>query len=211
MRDVRYTSAGSFEHSSTLIPVRIRSFEDLSISMTNTIHRSASDSALHDSSPIPSRLNITPASSNVQQSPSNRLLNSTSNNSLFGPPHQLGTPPDNPVSPSNCNPTSPWVPPSPDAHQIKKPSFPVDDSSSDIQQLVATFQKYPMNVNSVDSILRVIARPSKHTNSLSSTTSSLSEISSLTRISSYEQNQAQRMVSSTRVRENDHLERQDFI
>lgn len=166
--------------------------------MINNIHRSASDSALNDSSPIPSRSNITPSSSNVQQSPSNRLLNSTSTSSLFGLPHQLGTPPDNPVSPPNGNPTNPIIPPSPDVHRTKKPSFTVDDFSPDIDQLVITFQKYPMNVNSVDSILRTITRPRRHTNSLSSTTSSFSEIPSLTRISSYEQNQAQRMVSSSR-------------
>lgn len=184
------------DRSSTLIPARIRSYEDLSTSMVNNLHRSASDSALNEPSTNNIRPNVNP---NVQQSPSNRLLNSTSTNSLFGPPHQLGTPPDNPIHPLNFTPTNPSNPTSPDI-RIKSTAFPTDDSSSDIDQLVSTFQRFPLNVNSVDSILRTIARPRKHTNSTSSTTSSLSETWSLTRINSYEPNPTARMVR-TRERE----------
>lgn len=49
-------------------------------------------------------------------------------------------------------------------------------------------------MNSVDNILRTMSRTRKHTTSTSSTTSSLSEAWSLTRINSYEQNQTQKMV-----------------
>ena len=164
--------------------------------MINNLHRSASDSALNEPSTNTIRPNVNPSCSNVQQSPSNRLLNSTSTNSLFGPPHQLGTPPDNQINSLNFTPTNPSNPTSPDI-RIKQPSSPTDDSSSDIDQLVSTFQRFPLNVNSVDSILRTIARPRKHTNSTSSTTSSLSETWSLTRINSYEPNQTPRTVRTS--------------
>jgi hypothetical protein len=77
---------------------------------------------------------------------------------------------------------------------MKQQSFNTDDSAPDITQLAISFQRYQLNVNSVDNILRTMSRPRKHTNSTSSTTSSLSEAWSLTRINSYDQNQAQRMV-----------------
>ena len=141
----------------------------------------------NESSPIPLR-----PTSNPQASQSNRLQNSTSSNSLFGQPHQLGTPTDGHL-PLTTNQTFLPTPSSPDS-RIKQHSFTTDDSSPEIVQLALSFQRYPLNVNSVDNILRTMTRPRKHTNSTSSTTSSLSETWSLTRINSYEQNQAQRMV-----------------
>jgi hypothetical protein len=203
LRDIRCTPVGSPERSSTLIRARIRSYEDLSTSITNNLHRSTSDPSLsqsltNESSSItirPINTNNT-SSSNQQQSPSNRLQTSTSTNSLFGPPHQLGTLNDshqNVTNHSNTNPITLPTTTSPD-NQIKQQSFTTDDSAPDITQLALSFQRYPINVNSVDNILRTMYRPRKHTNSTSSTTSSLSEAWSLTRINSYDQNQTQRMV-----------------
>jgi hypothetical protein len=77
---------------------------------------------------------------------------------------------------------------------MKQQCFRTDDSSPDITQLALSFQRFPLNVNSVDNILRTMSYPRKHTTSTSSTTSSLSEAWSLTRINSYDQNQTQRMV-----------------
>ena len=135
----------------------------------------------------------------------NRLQNSTSTNSLFGPPHHLGT-----LNGSNQNmttnpvnglstPTSPnsknMTPPStitlannsphdsPD-RRIKRESFTTDDSAPDITQLALSIQRFPLNVNSVDNLIRTMARPRKHTNSTSSTGSGLSETWSLPKISS---------------------------
>lgn len=198
---------GSFEHSSTLIPARVRSYEDLSTSMTVNLHRSTSDPSLSNSlgidSPLAARAS-NPSSSNQQQSQSSRLQNSTSTNSLFGPPHQLGTLNDGShqsvTHTGTANPTCPLPPTSPD-NRVKHQSFLADDSSPDITQLALSFQRFPLNVNSVDNILRTMTRPRRHTNSTSSTASSLSEAWSLTRINSYDSNQAQRMVRSCDLRE----------
>ena len=140
----------------------------------------------------------TPVSpSSQQQSQSNRLQNSTSTNSLFGPPHQLGTLNEGShhsvTNPCNTNQTSIQIPTSPDS-RTKQHSFLTDDSSPDITQLALSFQRFPLNVNSVDNILRTMSRPRRHTNSTSSTASSLSEAWSLTRINSSDSTQAQRAV-----------------
>jgi hypothetical protein len=169
--------------------------------MANNLHRSTSDPMLSNSSnnepsAIVIRPNVnSPLSSSNQQpsSQSNRLQNSTSTNSLFGQPHQLGTSNDH----SSSNQTPIPMPQSPDS-RIKQCSFSTDDSAPDITQLALSFQRYSLNVNAVDNILRTMTRPRKHTNSTSSTTSSLSETWSLTRINSYEQNQTQKMVWKNR-------------
>jgi hypothetical protein len=194
LHDIRYTPAGSSEHSSTLIPARIRSYEDLSTSMTNNLHRSTSDPSLTKSSHIDSssttiRPNTISSSLNSQQPQTNRLQNSTSTSSLFGPPHHLGMLTSSHIT----NQSSLPITNSPD-NRIKQQSFPIDDSAPDITQLALSFRSFPINVNSVDNILRTMSRPRKHTNSTSSTASSLSETWSLTRVNSYDQNQTQRMV-----------------
>ena len=170
--------------------------------MGNNLHRSNSDPMLSNSSSnepstILSRPNVnSPLTSSNQQptAQSNRLQNSTSTSSLFGQPHQLGTSNDH----SSSNQTSLQMPQSPDT-RVKQCSFSTDDSAPDITQLALSFQRYPLNVNAVDNILRAMTRPRKHTNSTSSTTSSLSETWSLTRINSYEQNQTQKMVRRNRA------------
>ncbi|UJR33275.1 hypothetical protein I4U23_020730 [Adineta vaga] len=200
LRDIRHTPVGSSEHSSTLIPARIRSYEDLSTSVTTNLHRSSSDpslsNSLHSESPLTNRPNQI-SSSNQQPSQSNRLQNSTSTNSLFGPPHHLGIVNDgshqNVTNSCNTNQTALPIPASPD-NRIKQQSFLADDSSPDITQLALSFQRFPLNVNSVDNILRTMSRPRRHTNSTSSTASSLSEAWSLPRINSSDSNQAQRMM-----------------
>ncbi|CAF1633757.1 unnamed protein product [Adineta ricciae] len=198
LRDIRHTPVGAFEHSSTLIPARIRSYEDLTASVTNNLHRSSSDpslsNSLHNEPSLIAR--PTPVSpSSQQQSQSNRLQTSTSTNSLFGPPHHLGTLNDGShhsvTNPCNTNQTSILIPTSPDS-RAKQQSFLTDDSSPDITQLALSFQRFPLNVNSVDNILRTMSRPRRHTNSTSSTASSLSEAWSLTRINSSDSSQAQR-------------------
>jgi hypothetical protein len=170
--------------------------------MTNNLHRSTSDPILSNSSnnepsAISIRLNpSSPLSSSNQQQPlsqSNRLQNSTSTNSLFDQPHHLGTLNDNQINHSNSNQTPIPIPQSPD-NRLKQHSFTTDDSAPDITQLAFSFQRFPLNVNGVDNILRTMVRPRKHTNSTSSTASSLSETWSLTRVNSYEQNQTQKMV-----------------
>ncbi|CAF1456062.1 unnamed protein product [Adineta steineri] len=224
--DARYTPAGSSEHpssSSSLIPGHLRSYEDLSL--TNGLHRSTSDPSLSgsvslESSSITIRTGNTNANNNslTNSMQSNRLQNSTSTNSLFGPPHHLGTHngsnnnvTNNPVN-GLSTPTSPnnthITPPSTitlannNSHddldnQIKRQSIATDDSAPDITQLALSFQRFPLNVNSVDNILRTMSRPRKHTNSTSSTGSSLSEAWSLTRINSHESNQTQRHTQQT--------------
>jgi hypothetical protein len=82
---------------------------------------------------------------------------------------------------------------SPD-NRIKRQSFTTDDSAPDITQLALSFQRFPLNVNSVDNIIRTMSRPRKHTNSTSSTGSSLSEAWSLTKINSQDSNPTQRLV-----------------
>jgi len=205
------------------VPGHLRSYEDLSSSLTTGLHRSTSDPSLTgsislESSSITIRTgNINPNnnSSSTHSTQSNRLQNSTSTNSLFGPPHHLGTQngsnhnmtntPVNglstPTSPNNTNITppstitlaNPTCHDSPD-NQIKRQSFATDDSAPDITQLALSVQRFPLNANSVDTILRTMSRPRKHTNSTSSTGSSLSEAWSLTKINSHESNQTQRIV-----------------
>jgi hypothetical protein len=226
VRDARYTPPGSSEHpssTSSLVPGRLRSYEDLSSSLTNGLHRSTSDPSLSgslslESSSITIRTGNTANSTNpsTNSTQSNRLQNSTSTNSLFGPPHHLGTlngsnhnmtnNPVNGVSTPTSPNTNPNVTPpstitiptnnpqdSPD-NRIKRQSFTTDDSAPDITQLALSFQRFPLNVNSVDNIIRTMSRPRKHTNSTSSTGSSLSEAWSLTKINSHDSNQTQRTV-----------------
>jgi hypothetical protein len=106
-----------------------------------------------------------------------------------------------PTSPNNINVTPPSTITLPNTNyqdspdnRIKRQSFTTDDSAPDITQLALSFQRYSINVNSVDNILRTMSRPRKHTNSTSSTGSSLSEAWSLTKINSHDSNQTQRMV-----------------
>jgi hypothetical protein len=234
IRDARYTPPGSSEHpssTSSLVPGRLRSYEDLSSSLTNGLHRSTSDPSLSgslslESSSITIRTGNISTNNNNNNPPTNsnqstRLQNSTSTNSLFGPPHHLGTlngsnhnMTNNPVNgvstPTSPNPTTNnnnpnvtppstiTIPPnstqdSPDS-RIKRQSFTTDDSAPDITQLALSVQRFPLNVNSVDNILRTMSRPRKHTNSTSSTGSSLSEAWSLTKINSHDSNQTQRTV-----------------
>jgi hypothetical protein len=106
-----------------------------------------------------------------------------------------------PTSPSNINTTPPstiTIPnnnchDSPD-NRIKRQSFTTDDSAPDITQLALSVQRFPLTVNSVDNILRTMSRPRKHTNSTSSTGSSLSEAWSLTKINSQDANPTHRLV-----------------
>ena len=208
MREICQTPAGSAEHTSTLIPARIRSYEDLSNSMTNGLHRSTSDSVLSTSTPaegtpspsITHTLRMANPSSGMSQSPSIRLHSSTSNNSLFGPPHHLGT----------CNDSNQNFTTQSPAHQslhrtsfpnehspespMKQQDFIIDHSSPDITQLAISFHQYPLNVNGVDHILRTMAHSRKLTASTSSTASSLSEAWSLTRINAADQSQTLRKV-----------------
>ncbi|CAF5183399.1 unnamed protein product, partial [Rotaria magnacalcarata] len=200
LRDIRYTPMGSSEHVSKPIPTRIRSYEDLSKLTTNTLHRSTSDPSLSDSLPIESSSITTCPNNNPllfpPHSPFNRSQNSTSTNSLFGQPHHLGTLNDshpNVINNSNTNQISIPINISPD-NRIKQHSFTADDSSPDLTQLALSYQRYSLNPHSVDNLLRAISRPRKYTNSTSSTTSSLSDAWSLTKINSYDPNQTQKMV-----------------
>ncbi|CAF1066090.1 unnamed protein product [Rotaria sp. Silwood1] len=228
LRDVRHTPAGTSEHpstSSTVVPNRLRSYEDLSL-ITNGLHRSTSDPNLTgslslESSSITIRTGNTDTNNNslINGIQTNRLQNSTSTNSLFGPPHHLGTYNNgsnhnmtnipihtlsNPTSPNNTHTTSPQLPStitipnnnfydSPDKN-IKQHSFTTDDSAPDITQLALSFQRFPLNINSVDNILRAMSRPRKYTNSTSSTHSSLSECS-LTKMNSHDSNQTPQITS----------------
>lgn len=72
----------------------------------------------------------------------------------------------------------------------------MDDSSTDITQLALSYQRFSLNLYSVDNTLRTMSRPRKCTNSSSSTTSSLSDAWSLTKINSFDPNQTQRTVCS---------------
>lgn len=107
-----------------------------------------------------------------------------------------------PTSPNNTNLTPPSTitipnnnpPDSPD-NRIKRQSFTTDDSSPDITQLAYSVQRYALNANSVDNIIRTMSRPRKHTNSTSSAGSNLSEAwSSLTKINLQDANPTQRLV-----------------
>lgn len=103
-------------------------------------------------------------------------------------PNVMNTTPPSTITLPNGN-----VHDSPD-NRIKRQSFATDDSAPDITQLALTCQRFPLNVNSVDNILRTMARPRKHTNSTSSTGSSLSEAWSLTKINSQESHSTHRQV-----------------
>ncbi|CAF1221158.1 unnamed protein product [Adineta ricciae] len=223
LRDTRFTPAGSSEHpssSSSLVPGHLHSYEDLSSSLTTGLQRSTSDPSLSgsvslESSSITIRTGNTNNNNTISTTPNQatRLQNSTSTNSLFGPPHHLGTHNDsnhnmtnNPVNglstPSTPN-ANHITPPStvtlantndhdsPDS-QTKRQSFATDDSAPDITQLALSFQRFPLNVSSVDNILRTMSHPRKHTNSTSSTGSGLSEAWSLTKINSHDPNQPHR-------------------
>lgn len=172
--------------------------------MTNNLHRSTSDpnltnSLTTDSSSVtvrPIGHSNTNSLTYPHQSQLNRLHSSASTSSLFGPPHHLGTLTDshhNVINNSNTNNSSLPVNNSPDT-QIKQQSFTTDDSAPDITQLALSCHRFSLNVNSVDNILRTMSRPRKHTTSTSSTTSSLSEAWSLTKINLCDQHQPQRMV-----------------
>ncbi|UJR13918.1 hypothetical protein I4U23_000923 [Adineta vaga] len=228
LRDTRYTPAGSSEHpssSSSLVPGHLQSYEDLSTSLTTGLHRSTSDPSLSGSASLESSSitirtgnanNTNTTSTNSNQS--NRLQNSTSTNSLFGPPHHLGTlngsnhnMTNNPINglstpttpnTNNITPPSTVTLPNTNGHdspdnQAKRQSFATDDSAPDITQLALSFQRFPLNVSSVDNILRTMSRPRKHTNSTSSTGSGLSEAWSLTKINSQDPNQPQRIIPHT--------------
>jgi hypothetical protein len=106
-----------------------------------------------------------------------------------------------PTSPNTTNVTPPSTITIPNNHghdspdnRTKRQSFTTDDSAPDITQLALSFHRFPMNVNSVDNILRTMSRPRKHTNSTSSTGSSLSEAWSLTKINSHDSHPTHRMV-----------------
>lgn len=146
-----------------------------------------------------------------QQSQTPRLQNSTSTSSLFGPPHHLGTlngshtSVTNNLTNGNSTPTSPSAATqnlsngihsdSPE-NQLKRQSFTTDDSAPDITQLAMSCQKFSLNVNSVDNILRLNG-PRRHTNSTSSTCSSLSEAWLLPRCHSQESSQTPRTVGNS--------------
>jgi hypothetical protein len=216
---------------------RLHSYDDLSSSMSNGLQRSTSDPSLTGSLSLESSSmtlrtvngasQTPPSTHSCQPNQLNRLHNSTSTNSLFGPPHHLGTlngsqhnmttnssnglstptspnnnnnnnnnnhhhyHPNSNVSPLSINPMSMHDSPE---NRIKRQSFTTDDSAPDITQLALSFQRFPLNVNSVDNILRTMARPRKHTNSTSSTGSSLSEAWSLTKINSHDSHQTTRTV-----------------
>ena len=145
--------------------------------MTNTLHRSISDSSLthllnNTTNPdLTTSIRLNTNSSlqpppPQQQTQLNRLQSTPSANSLFGSPTQ------------HSNPSTP-----------KQQNYPIDDSlSPDIIQLASSVQRFQLNIHSVDNILRIQTKPRQHTNSISSTTSSLSEAWSLPRVNSYEQN-----------------------
>lgn len=109
----------------------------------------------------------------MTNNPSNSVSTPTS-------PNVMNTTPPSTITMPNSNGHD-----SPD-NRIKRQSFATDDSAPDITQLALTCQRFPLNVNSVDNILRTMSRPRKHTNSTSSTGSSLSEAWSLPRIGSQE-------------------------
>ncbi|CAF3377579.1 unnamed protein product [Rotaria socialis] len=228
LRDVRFTPAGSSEHrsSSCAAPGRPHSYEDLP-SLTSGLCRSTSDPNLSGELSLESSLiTVRTANTNINNSSftngsaqlqSNRLQNSTSSNSLFGPPHHLGTlndsnhdminiPANTTLSSASANKINTTPPPtvtvpnnscydSPD-NRIKKYSYTTDDSAPDITQLALACRQFPLNVTSVDNILRAMSRPRKHTNSASSTRSSISEYS-LTKLNSNDSNQTQQMMLPT--------------
>ena len=188
----------------------MRSFEDLSHAVTNGLHRSTSDPSLtsstHRDANPPVSDGTNPSPSPNQPSPSNRLQNSTSTNSLFGLPHDLGTFTDShPNVATNSNPNhsnqqiSFPINLSPDT-RIKRESFAIDDSAPDITQLALSFQRFPISVTSVDHILRTMSLARKPTNSTSSAASSFSEAGSLSRINSSDPSQTQPLVRSSRIR-----------
>ena len=115
------------------------------------------------------------------------------NNPANGPSTPASPNPTNTTPPSTITTLNNNGQDSPD-NRIKRQSFATDDSAPDITQLVLSCQRYPLNVSSVDNILRITSRPRKHTNSTSSTGSSLSEAWSLTKINSHESNPANRLV-----------------
>lgn len=178
------------DQSTTNIPTRIRSYEDLSTSVTNTLHRSISDSTLNhllntnnDPSALTTSIRLNPpnGSTQTQQIQFNRLQTSPSANSLFGSPNHLA------LVNEHSTPNPLLTPSTPD-NRLKQQIYPIDDSSPDIIQLATSVQRFQLNIHSVDNILRIQTQPRRHTNSTSSTTSSLSEAWSLPRINSYEQN-----------------------
>ena len=168
-----------------------------------------------ESSSLTLRTSNGPSNTPPQQSQTSRLQNSNSTSSLFGPPHHLGTlngsstSMTNTATNGNSTPTSPStqnISPctatqnvangnpsdSPDRH-LKRQSFTTDDSAPDITQLALSCQRFPLTVNSVDNILRLNG-PRRHTNSTSSTCSSLSEAWSLPRFNASESSQTPRTV-----------------
>ena len=205
LREIKQTPFGSPENPTSTIPVRFQSFEDLFNSMPNGIQRSTSDSNLHDSVHSESSFTTNTRSThpyliNPPSAPI-RLRNSMSANSLsmspqhsspyHGSHHSFSTHSHpTPVSYQTSLPIS-----SNSDNRIKERNFPVDDSAPDITQLALSYQRYPLSLNSVDSILRNISRSNKHTTSMSSTASSLSDAWSLTRMSACDQSQTQVTVS----------------
>ncbi|CAF0774782.1 unnamed protein product [Didymodactylos carnosus] len=220
LRDTRFTPSIPCElpsSTSSLVP-RCRSYEDLSSSVLNGLHRSSSDPSLGGSmeSSITLRTGTTPpitiSNHNVgmtlQHQNSGHLLNSNSSlsNSLFGPPHHLGeTPSQNGGSNSSLLPAlssiaTPSIATATNSlinghrrggdyhhhHHLNNSATIYDsvvDSAPNIPQLSLS-QKFSSNTNTV--LKPMSAR--KHTNSTSSTTSSLSEAWSLPKISSLDNN-----------------------
>ena len=163
---------------------------DLSTSATNNLHRSTSDSTLLN------KLNNDSLSSSDNNSLSyqhqhllNCSQNSTSTNSLFGPPHYLGTLNDSHHNVTSTNPIS-----LPITNNSDNPNLINDNKSSNITQLASSYHRLPSNMNSADNILHGMPRPQKHTSSVSSTRSSLPETHSFSRTNSYDPNQMQRVV-----------------
>lgn len=208
LRDIHQTSTGSSEDlntTSTLNTPSLQSFDELSTSMNNGLHRSSSDSQLTGSMSLESSsvtlktsnpLISTPPNSVTQQSSLVRSQNSASTNSLFGPPHHLGTlngsnhNMTHNTSNSNSVTTSPTTNngsvysfgftvsnknhDSPD-NQLRRQSFTTDDSASDLTQLGPSVQRCQTNTNGVENMLRSAANSLHQTTSTSSTGSNKSD------------------------------------
>ena len=176
------------------MPARLRSYEDLSNSITGSLHRSASNpslsTSLHsDSAPNAAQPNSTPLPSpRLPISISAQCLSSSSPQQTLpiGHTHQF-------PSHSQTNHTSLPMQHSP-ITRLKQQSLPIDDSAPDITQLAISFQRFPMNLHGVESLLRTIGPKRKYTTSTSSTASSLSETWSLPRIHPSDTSPSQRAV-----------------
>ena len=194
LRDHCQRPIGLSEHPSSLIPARLRSYEDLSNSIIGSLHRSASNPSLSTSLHSESAPNTMQTNSTTQPSPrlpisiSAQCLSSSSPQQTLANGHTHRFP-----SHSQTNNTSLPMQHSP-ITRLKQQSLPIDDSAPDITQLAISFQRFPMNLHGVESLLRTIGPKRKYTTSTSSTASSLSETWSLPRIHPSDTNQTQRTV-----------------